>query len=64
VSNPADLDWSRLPAEGTLAVTAAASTPEASVQAILRSLNERFRVALVEEDADPESMNFKPVAIG
>lgn len=61
--NAAGLDWSRLPERGTLAVTAAASTPESSVQDVIAALRTRFDVRLSEQPAALESMAFKPVAI-
>jgi 4-hydroxy-3-methylbut-2-enyl diphosphate reductase len=62
-ANASGLDWAQLPAHGSLAVTAAASTPESSVQDVIAALRMRFDVRLSEHSAAPESMTFKPVAI-
>jgi 4-hydroxy-3-methylbut-2-enyl diphosphate reductase len=62
-AGPAELDWSRLPTTGSLAITAAASTPESSVQEIIAALRERFEVRISEQPAAAEPMSFKPVTI-
>lgn len=59
----AGLDWSRLPGHGSLAITAAASTPESSVQDVIAALRQRFDVRLSEQPAMAESVAFKPVTI-
>lgn len=64
VAGPSDLDWTRLPQQGALAITAAASTPEISVSAIVALLRSRFDVRLSEGAAAAEQTAFKPLAIG
>lgn len=63
-AGPGQLDWSIVPQSGLVAITAAASTPESSVQAIVQALGTRFQLQFVEEQASTESITFKPVPIG
>jgi 4-hydroxy-3-methylbut-2-en-1-yl diphosphate reductase len=63
VAEPADLDWTILRDSRSIAVTAAASTPESSVLAILATLGRRFDVALDEVDAARERARFQAVRI-
>ncbi|MEO6151679.1 MAG: 4-hydroxy-3-methylbut-2-enyl diphosphate reductase [Croceibacterium sp.] len=58
------LDWSVLPAGGgSFAITAAASTPESSVDAILVELAARYTVHVSEWGSVEETQRFKPVAV-
>ncbi len=64
VADAADLDWSRLPASGSIGITAAASTPERSVDGILAALAQRYRLRVEEVEAASETTIFKRVAVG
>ena len=59
VGDPDQIDWALLPAGGVIGITAAASTPETSVQSILSALNGRYQVRVEEADAPPETTVFK-----
>lgn len=50
VAGVSDIDWSRLPERGAIGLTAAASTPETAVQAIIAALEVRYR--LIREDVE------------
>lgn len=63
IAGPDDIDWDRLPNGGVIGITAAASTPETSVQAILNALRTRYRVDARELGSDHESTVFKRLAI-
>ena len=64
VAEAADLDWARIPRRGTLGITAAASTPEASVTGIVGAIRARFEIDLEEVEHAEETTAFKPVMIG
>jgi 4-hydroxy-3-methylbut-2-enyl diphosphate reductase len=64
VADASGVDWSRLPRTGGIGVTAAASTPEASVTGIVAALAERYRLRIRELGDAVETTAFKPVAIG
>jgi len=59
IANAGAIDWSRLPPEGTLCITAAASTPENSVRAVIDALGTRYTVDVEEALAVEESTVFK-----
>ena len=63
VASPDEIDWSDLPRSGSIGITAAASTPETSVQAILSALGVRYRVSVEEAGSEPEATVFKRLAI-
>ena len=63
VAGPEEIDWSELPLSGSIGITAAASTPESSVQAIVSAFGERYRTSVQEADAEPEATVFKRLAI-
>jgi 4-hydroxy-3-methylbut-2-enyl diphosphate reductase len=63
IAAPEQIDWARLPLSGVIGITAAASTPESSVQSILSALDGRYRMRVEEADAEPESTAFKRLAI-
>jgi 4-hydroxy-3-methylbut-2-enyl diphosphate reductase len=63
VSNPGEIDWSLLGDAGSVGITAAASTPESSVQAILGALRSRYRVDVEEIETVRESTVFKRLAV-
>lgn len=64
VADASQIDWRSLPDGGAIGVTAAASTPDSSVQGVLDALARRFRVRIEDVATDRENMSFKPVAIG
>jgi 4-hydroxy-3-methylbut-2-en-1-yl diphosphate reductase len=58
------LDWNLLPAGGgVIGLTAAASTPEASVEHVVRTLRRRYRVTLSEHRSVVETRRFGKVKI-
>lgn len=61
VSDSYEIDWTLLPASGTVGISAAASTPEASVQAVIRALSRKHPVTIDEVEASRESAVFKPL---
>jgi 4-hydroxy-3-methylbut-2-enyl diphosphate reductase len=63
VASATDIDWSKLPRNGVIGVTAAASTPETTVQDIIEALSVRYRVILEELEAMRELTVFKRLAI-
>ena len=63
VGVPDQIDWTLLPRGGVIGITAAASTPEASVQSILSALAGRYRVRVEEAGAKPETTVFKRLAL-
>ena len=63
VANAAEIDWERLPAGGVIGITAAASTPETSVQSILGALSARYRVRVEEAAGISENTVFKRMAL-
>ncbi len=63
VAGPDEINWSALPKSGSIGITAAASTPETSVQAILSALGVRYRIKVEEAGSEPEATVFKRLAI-
>lgn len=59
IAGPGDLDWSRLPRHGVIGLTAAASTPDSTVQSILAALAGRYEIRIEEIEASRESTVFK-----
>ncbi|QIK79652.1 4-hydroxy-3-methylbut-2-enyl diphosphate reductase [Sphingomonas piscis] len=62
-AGPHELNWDLLSGLGSVAITAAASTPETSVAAIVEALRSRFTVRMSEQAGIAEQTMFKPVAI-
>jgi 4-hydroxy-3-methylbut-2-enyl diphosphate reductase len=63
-AGPEGIDWALLVGRRRVGVTAAASTPESVVQAILRALGERFSVTVAEAAAAAdETVSFKPLRV-
>lgn len=58
-----DIDWLKLADAKTIGVTAAASTPERTVDAILQSLGARYRVEAEEVGGDAETTVFRRLAV-
>lgn len=63
IARSSDLDWDRLPERGSIAITAAASTPEIVVQAILDHLRTRCEIEVEELGSPEELTSFKRVKI-
>ena len=64
VAGPDELDWGMLEGKRSIGLTAAASTPESAVEAIIQALGARFALETEEIQAAVENIVFKPVAIG
>jgi 4-hydroxy-3-methylbut-2-en-1-yl diphosphate reductase len=64
VPEPADIEWRSLPRQGgTVAITAAASTPESSVTAVLDLLATRYRVSASEAAVTEEDIRFRRIPV-
>ena len=63
VAGAHELDWGQMRDATAIGITAAASTPERSVEAILDLLSERFRVQIDQVEAVRETTAFKRLAI-
>ncbi len=63
VAQADELDFAALDGAGHVCVTAAASTPEASVAAILDALGARFVLDIEERETVTEVTRFKPIRI-
>lgn len=61
VAEPAELDLAALEGAGTIGISAAASTPERAVAAILERLATRFDLAVEESQHVAEATRFKPL---
>jgi 4-hydroxy-3-methylbut-2-enyl diphosphate reductase len=59
VAGPEGLDWSLLPRHGIVGITAAASTPDSTVQSILGALEGRYEIRIEEVETSRESTVFK-----
>jgi 4-hydroxy-3-methylbut-2-enyl diphosphate reductase len=63
-AGPGEIDWALLEGRRRLGVSAAASTPESVVYAILEALRERFTLTLSEAPAAvDETVSFKPLKV-
>ena len=63
VAEPGEIDWTKMPNEGAIGITAAASTPERAVQAVLGAFRDRYRVTIEELESIREATVFKPLAL-
>jgi 4-hydroxy-3-methylbut-2-enyl diphosphate reductase len=63
VADSSGLDWAGLDDCRSIGITAAASTPEASVSGILEALGQRFELQVQEVGDAQESAVFKPMRI-
>ena len=63
VAIPTDVDWGLIPLSGTVGISAAASTPEGSVTAIIDALSDRLEVTVEEVETVIERAIFKPLEI-
>jgi 4-hydroxy-3-methylbut-2-enyl diphosphate reductase len=64
IAEAQDIDWTHIRAPGPVGISAAASTPEASVEAVLAALGERFSLERLEGEEPTETVQFRRVAIG
>jgi 4-hydroxy-3-methylbut-2-enyl diphosphate reductase len=64
IADASEIDWSTLPASGTIGLTAAASTPEIIVDEIIAALHTRYQLSIEEAEAVRETTTFKRLAIG
>jgi 4-hydroxy-3-methylbut-2-enyl diphosphate reductase len=63
VSSADEIDWNALPPHGIVGISAAASTPDSSVQAIIAALSGRYALTIDEVELSRESAVFKPLEI-
>lgn len=63
VSRAEEIDWELVPRSGILGISAAASTPEKSVQAVIRALSRRHFVTIDEVETSRETAVFRPLVI-
>ena len=63
VAGPRDLDWSRLRPDGTVGLSAAASTPDSAVEGVLDAIRGRFRISIQEFGSQREATVFKRMAV-
>lgn len=63
VPEPYAIEWDKIPARGTIGITAAASTPEASVEAVIAALGSRFPIRIEELELLRERAAFRRLAI-
>lgn len=63
VASAPALDWDKLPPNGVVGITAAASTPDSTVNAILAALSERYDLQLREVESARETVMFKRLAV-
>lgn len=63
ISGPGELDCNRLPPCGTVGISAAASTPETSVRAVIETLSQTYAVTIEEVETSRETAVFKPLEI-
>ena len=63
IANAAAIEWDKLPQQGSIGITAAASTPEPVVQSIVAELGSRYSVSVLELETMRETTVFKRLAI-
>ena len=63
VAGPGDLDWDALRQASVIGISAAASTPESSVRAVIAAIGGQRAIRIEEIETVRESTVFKPVAI-
>lgn len=63
IAGPEQIDWDLVPVRGTIAITAAASTPERSVQAVVAAIRARRCGSVGEFEVAQEKAVFKPLKI-
>lgn len=63
VARPDQIDWSLIPGAGVVGISAAASTPESSVQAVIRALSRKYPLTIDEFETSRETAVFKPLNV-
>lgn len=63
VAGAHEIDWRQLPRDGIIGISAAASTPESSVEGVISALDRRYHVRVEEMEAAPETAVFKPMEL-
>ena len=63
VAGAEQIDWSLVPASGTIGITAAASTPERSVQEVVSAIRQRHGGIVSEYEVARETAVFKPLKV-
>ncbi len=63
LSSADEIDWSKLQNAASVGITAAASTPESSVEAILAELEARYRVSVEHVETASENTVFKRLSV-
>ena len=63
VAGPDQMDWHRLPPRGVIGITAAASTPDSAVRALLSALSDRYDIEMEEVESSRETTVFKRMAV-
>lgn len=63
VAGAQEIDWSLLPLHGTVGISAAASTPEWSIDEVIAAISGRYVVSLEEIGSSPERAAFRPLEL-
>lgn len=63
VAGAEEIDWSLVPETGVVGISAAASTPEASVQAVIDALSSRHVLTINEIRTSREAAMFRPLEL-
>jgi 4-hydroxy-3-methylbut-2-enyl diphosphate reductase len=63
VTGPEQVDWGGLPPRGVVGITAAASTPDSAVRALLSALSDRYDIEVEEVESARETTVFKRMAV-
>ena len=61
IAGPDEIDWTLLPSSGTVGISAAASTPERSVEQVIAAIGSRYVISLEEVGSPREHTAFKPL---
>lgn len=61
VAQPGAIDWSLLPVSGVVGISAAASTPDTSIQAVIHALSRKHRLTIDQVETMRETAVFKPL---
>lgn len=61
IAEAGDMDWSKLSGARKIGLTAAASTPEATISEILERLGDRFSLDIEEVEQRAETIAFRPL---
>lgn len=63
IAEASALDWEKLPTGGVVGITAAASTPDSTVDGILNALSDRYEVRIEEVVSAREKTAFRRLAV-